>query len=219
MKKFALFMALLVVASAFAADMVSDPTPANSPRDTGRPNMDVETELKWDNGTSSWSYIWYTGAGSWVGNDFSVATLTCYRNITKMRLYLRAGWPNATWEGGRMGVYAFAGGVPGSLLWGPTWFVPTGASGFKDFDIAYNLPTGTNTFIVAWEQFYNYPTADCYNLDSNPTFAGHSWDYYGGSWGVMSNTVGYNNLMLRCLVDQNPGVAPASVGRIKAIYY
>lgn len=215
MKKFALFMALLVVATAFAADMAS--APATGGPDITRPNTDVEVELKWDNGSSSWSHCWYTGAGSWVGNDFTVATLTCYRQITKMRIYCRAAWPNATWEGGRMGVYAFAGGVPGSLLWGPSWMLPTG-SGWQDFAIGYNLPTGTNNFIVAWEQYYNYPNADCYSVDSSTVTTGHSWDYYGGSWGAMSNTTGYNNLLLRCLVDQNPGVAPASIGRIKALY-
>jgi hypothetical protein len=208
MKKFALFMALLVVASAFAADMASAPAPdTNAPV----PHTDAATELKWDNGT---------GAGAWVGNDFNVSTLTCYKNITSLRLSTRSGWPNATWEGGRMGVYAFAGGVPGSLLWGPSWFLPT-AAGWQDFAVNYNLASGTNAVIMAIEQYYNNPTADAFNLDSNPTFMGHSWQYYSGSWSLLSITsvAPYRNIMLRCMVDQNSGVAPASVGRIKAIYY
>lgn len=212
--------ALLAAAGVSAADVATDaaaglPTAADS-------YYDAPTELKWDSGTSSWSHCWYTGAGSWVGCDFSIATLTDYRVITHMRLYCRVGWPNSVWNGGRIGVYAYSGSVPGSLLWGPTWFMPTlTVSGFQDFGVNWTLPIGSSSFLLAWEQYYQYPNADCYTVDNNSITTGHSWDYYGGSWGLVSNTTGYNNIMLRAIVEHvNPvGVAPASLGRVKATYY
>ncbi len=221
MWRWVLGAALLAAAGACAADVAADaaagvPTPAQS-------YADAPVELKWDTGTMSYAYAWYTGAGSWVGVDFSIATLTDYRLITDMRLYCRVGWPNAVWDGGRMGVYAFSGSIPGSLLWGPTWFRPTlSASGFQDFDIGWTLPTGQTSFILAWEQYYQYPNGDAFVVDNNHTATGHSWQYYAGSWSYMSNSsTGYNNLMLRAVVDDvnNTGVAPTSLGRVKAVYY
>jgi len=220
MRRWALGAALLAAAGVLAADVAMDaavgsPTPAE-------PNYyDAPTELKWDSGVASYSHCWYTGAGSWVGVDFSIATLTDYRLITQMRLYCRYGWPNSAWEGGRMGVYAY-GTVPGSMLWGPTWFKPTlTSSGFQDFGIGWVLPAGSTSFIIAWEQYYGYPNADSYTVDNSTVTTGHSWDYYGGSWSRLSNTTGYNNLMLRAVVDDvnNVGIAPTSLGRVKAVYY
>jgi len=52
---------------------------------------------------------------------------------------------------------------------------------------------------------------------------GHSWEYSQGSWSPFesSSILPYRNLMLRMVVDneQNPAVAPSSVGRVKALYY
>jgi hypothetical protein len=75
----------------------------------------------------------------------------------------------------------------------------------------------------AYEQFYNYPNADPFMIDNNPTFMGHSWQYLSGSWAPFeqSNIAPYRNVMLRMIVDneQNPAVAPSSIGRVKALYY
>jgi hypothetical protein len=51
----------------------------------------------------------------------------------------------------------------------------------------------------------------------------HSWEYYRGTWAPLS-TVGnpYRNLMIRVRVEKPrtfPGVAPSSIGRVKALYY
>jgi hypothetical protein len=213
-------VALLIAAGALGADVAID-TPANIPP-PARPNTDASIELKWDTGTLGWSYAWYTGLGSWVGVDFNIATLTTYRLITHLRLYCRAGWPNSTWEGSREAVYAISGMMPGSMLWGPMWFKPTiSTNGFQDFGVGWTLPVGQTRFILAVEQCYNYPNADAYTIDNNHTTLGHSWEYHNGGWYEVSNDNGYNNLMIRAVVDDvnNTALEPASLGRVKATYY
>ena len=51
----------------------------------------------------------------WAANDFSVATLAGYDYIYSSRLYYSPNWPNNTWEGNLMTVFAFSGGTPGSI--------------------------------------------------------------------------------------------------------
>ncbi len=60
-------------------------------------------------------------------------------------------------------------------------------------------------------------------MDNNPTFLGHSWLYFEGTWSPLTEisiTDPYFNLMLRVVVDNehNPGVEPSSMGRVKALY-
>jgi len=187
-------------------------------------------ELSWDNGSRRWSIAWYTGAGSWVGNDFTISTLkTSYVKILKYKYYTRGAWPNVGWDGMRFAFYSFGGGVPGSMLW-PTsgngyFFVPSaGTAGhiWVEFDVDWTCPS--QSFVAAQEQFYNYPTCDPFALDNNTTFMGHSWKYYGGTWGpyLRESDPDYRNLMIRVWVETGqefPGVAPSSVGRVKALYY
>jgi hypothetical protein len=225
----------LMAASALAADMVAEGSgyrggPAFT---TPTPSTDATTELAWDTGTRRWSIIWYTGAGSWVGNAFNTSTLTgktLHVKILKFRLYSRADWPNSTWDGFRIGFYNVSGGVPGSLLW------PTSGSGYffkpapgttshvwVECDINWTCPS--NNFLACEEQYYNNPTADPFGIDNNPTNLHHGWQYYGGTWTEYDGnpeTEPYRNIMIRVQVETGqsfPGIAPTSMGRVKALYF
>jgi len=220
-------------AAAGAADVAVDggpapgPTPPASYAFTDGPTR----ELSWDNGTRRWNYVWYTGAGAWTGNDFNVSTLLAPGESAKLwrfKMYSRNDWPNTVWDGFRIAIYNFTGGVPGSRLWptsGTGYFfrpsIPTNGHVWVECDINWMCPT--NTFIVAEEQFYNHPNCDVFALDNNPTALNHSWEYYGGTWSLFSTSsvAPYRNLMIRVIVetDNFTKVAPTSLGRVKALYF
>jgi hypothetical protein len=221
MKNFALVAGLvaLIAAGAWAADMVVEKAPPATTIGES-PNYDATVELKWDSGATSWLIVWYTGAGAWVANDFDISTVKTYPHIQNIKMYCYMAWPNGRWDGFRLGVYSFPGGVPGSLIWGPEFVMPT-ATGWNNFSVDWTLPSGLKKFLPAMEQFYNYPNCDPHVVDNVPGNSGHSWLYYGGNWGPLTNGTGYYNLMLRVIMDNehNPGVTPTSVGRVKALYF
>jgi hypothetical protein len=229
----ALILGLAIAAPLWAADVFFDGggyTPG--PALTEPASYDQSTlELKWDNGTRKWSLAWYTGAGWVLGNDFDVSTLkTSYVKVSKYKYYTRGAWPNQGWDGMRFAIYNFGGGVPGSMLW------PTGGSGYffkpnagieghiwVEFDINWVCPS--LKFLPSQEQFYNYPHCDPWSVDTNTTFMGHSWLYSSGTWQpyeVSGVSAPYRNLMIRVWVETGqefPGIAPSSLGRLKALYY
>ncbi len=194
---------------------------------TAPPGRDATMELKWDNGTRRWSWVWYTGAGSWVGNDFDLATLSTYRAIAKMEFYTRDDWPNSGWDGFRLAFFDFRGSVPGSRLWptasGGYFFKPRGFHGHVWVEINIGWTCPTVAFVAARDQLYNYPNCDPYSVDNNTVFMGHSWHYYQGKWNLVSFNPpyeAYRNVMLRVVVDdETVSVAPTSLGRVKALYY
>ncbi|MEE9457784.1 MAG: hypothetical protein V3W11_11625 [bacterium] len=217
---------------AWAADAVADGGSSGAPAFAAPvPNDQSTLELVWDSGTRSWSIAWYTGSDTWVGNDFDASTLkTSYAKILKYKYYTRGAWPNQVWDGMRFAFYSFKGGVPGSMLWptsgNPYFFKPSGgiqAHIWVEFNVDWTCPSVK--FVAAQEQFYNYPNCDPFSVDNNTTFVGHSWKYEGGSWapyiaGGVSEP--YRNLMIRIWVETGqefPGVAPSSIGRVKALYY
>jgi hypothetical protein len=221
--------ALMTCGTAWGADVAADgAAPAGTAGLYEPLAFDQSTlELKWDNGTRRWSIAWYTGAGSWVGNDFDVTTVkTSYVKILKFKMYTRDNWPNQTWDGFRIGFYNFGGGVPGSLIW-PTggtgyFFKPSGAGGHVWVECPINWTCPARKFVASEEQFYNYPNCDPFSLDNNTARVGHSWEYYGGSWGPNQGYEGYYNVMIRVWVETGqefPGVSPSSIGRVKALYY
>jgi hypothetical protein len=116
------------------------------------------------------------------------------------------------------------------MLWptggSPYFFKPSGgiqAHIWVEFSVDWICPSVK--FVAAQEQFYNYPTCDPFSVDNNTTFIGHSWLYQGGSWApyqASGVTAPYRNLMIRVWVETGqefPGVAPSSIGRVKALYY
>lgn len=226
MKKFALLVGVAaLVAFAWAADLAVDVAPPSAGKPSG--NNDATVELKWDTGIRGLGLAWYTGAGSWVGNDFDITTVKTYPYIATIRMYSSTAWPNTAWDGMRYAIFSFSGGVPGSQIWpsgSPYFYKPTTGTGWcwVDVPIGWLLPSGTTKFVAASEQFYNYPNCDPHSLDNNPTFMGHSWQYYEGTWSPHEGypSYPYRNLMLRVVVDNdhNPGVEPASMGRVKALY-
>ncbi len=195
------------------------------------PNDQSTLELLWDSGKRGWSIAWYTGADTWVGNAFDVSTLkTSYAKILKYKYYTRGAWPNEGWDGMRFAFYSFKGGVPGSMLWptggSPYFFKPSAgiqAHIWVEFNIDWTCPSVK--FVAAQEQFYNYPICDPFSVDNNTTFVGHSWLYQEGSWKpyqIDGVTAPYRNLMIRIWVETGQefhGVAPSSIGRVKALYY
>ncbi len=229
MKRLVLILAL-AAAQAWAADVAMDgaAVPAAAGWRTAAPADGTTLELMWDNGTRRWSVAWYTGADAWVGNDFDIRTLkTEYVKILKFKFYTRDNWPNTQWDGFRIAFYNFYGGVPGSRLW-PTgspgyFFRPSGLTGHVWVECDINWVCPSRAFVAAENQFYNHPNCDPFSVDSNETFREHSWEYYEGTWAPLSTSADpYRNLMLRLWVETGytfPGVAPSSMGRVKALYY
>jgi hypothetical protein len=215
-----LALTLTAAAAGGAYDVVAPAGPATAAR---VPELDGSRVLRWDNGSPNSFIAWHTGGGAWVGNDFDISTLASYNRVKRIWLYSTPAWPNSRWDGWRLGIFAFAGGVPGSLIWGPKFDRgTTGGYGWNYGDVYWVLPGGVLSFVAAMNQYYNYPNCDPFAVDDNATFRGHSWVYYDGDWTFLStNADPYRNLMLRVAVDdeQNPEVAPGSWGRLKALYY
>lgn len=206
MKRGAIFVLCLGAASAAVVATASDYGGAE-PLLPG----DGSVWLSWDNGTPNNINVTLPG---WIGHEFDVSTLENYSYVNKFRMYMRA-WPNRRWDGGRIGIYGVSGGVPGSLLWGPSFVTPT-REGWNDFDVDYFLGSRPR-FLAFWDHVYNYPNGDTLCFDTGPARS-HLWMYYGGTWGPYTGVEA--NLMLRVRVDDehNPAVAPASIGRVKALY-
>ncbi len=228
MKTVVLAMSLTVmgVGGAWSADCIVDGGPAAFAVSEAA-GSDGTHELKWDNGTRRWSWAWYTGADTWVGNDFDLSTLSSYRAIRKIKFYTRDDWPNHGWDGFRVAFFDFRGSVPGSRLW-PTsgsgyFFKPSGLHGhcWVIINIGWTCPA--TAFVAAEEQFYNYPNCDPYAVDNNTVFMRHSWRYLSGKWEPISFSPpydAYRNVMLRVFVDdETVNVSPTSLGRVKALYY
>jgi hypothetical protein len=183
---------------------------------------DAQVELGYDNGTRKYLRIWSPGKDSWFGNDYDITMISDYRDIVRVRVFSDPNWPNPGWAGFNVGIFAFSGGQPGSLLWGPKFHKPLRRTpGWVSFSVDWVLPASDNAFVAAMEQFYEYPpNADPHAVDTNPTFIGHSWRFVEDKWGPLTYQDGYQNLMLRVVVRKvNVSVAPTSLGRVKALYY
>ena len=214
---------IILVAAAAAAAGAADygaAWPAGPAATTDPPASDASLELKWDNGVPLAHFVNETGRGYWVGNDWDLSAIPRYRAITKIKVYSCGDWPNRRWDGLRLGIYAFAGGAPGSLLWGPKYFKATRAGdGWCGYSVGWTLPAGNKAFVAAAEQYYDPPGADSFAVDIETTFWGHSWERQTGSWVKLPGVDKWRNLMLRVVVNNTPGIAPTSLGRVKALYY
>jgi len=186
------------------------------------PSRDAQYELSWDNGAVGLSGYWLRpGEGCWKGNDFSVATLGSTATIVKLRCCSGAG-NNSVWDGMRFAVFSYTG-IPGAIMWPPSgtpaYAVGSGA-GWQWFDVPVNfdLPLGTTSFLAAEEQYYNEANADPWLCDTAAGL-GHTWETWPGN-GWQKQMDSWHNLMLRAVVSvTSSGVAPNSLGRIKALYF
>ncbi len=185
-------------------------------------------ELAYDTGSPALYLAWYTGGGSWVGNDFDISTLKTEHNVVReIKYFTSPHWPNEIYDGFRIALFDFAAGRPGERLWPEgtegRYVKPGGAEGFKTFWVNYYL--NTKKFVAAVEQFYDYPDCDPYFCDTNATFLARSWQKeLGKTWIPLAgkNPYPYRNLMLRVIVRigySEIGVTPTSLGRVKALYY
>ncbi len=222
MNKVTTFVALglaIWAGAAWGADCVVERA-ASAPAAPEPEATDATVELKWDSGFTMWWMCWYTGRDTWVGTDFDISTISGYRAVHAIKLQSRWDWPNVGWDGFRIGIFDFRGGVPGSLLWGPKFVVPTGSIGWKEFSVGWTLPSGRYKFLAGQEQYYNYPNCDPYALDNNTSFQSHSWQYLRGAWAPHQGYQGYRNLMLRVILNNATlALTPTSIGRVKALYY
>lgn len=214
--------ALFCGGAAYGAEYVAQPEKATP---DGRLPNDTEYELKWDTGVPHSRFCWYSGAGSWVANDFDVSTLkTSHIKLTRLGVYSQAWWPNGRWDGFRVALW---GGRGRCIIWpesGKAKYVkPSGTEGWKWFDVNWTLPKWNYLFLAAMEQRYNYPNCDPFYVDDNPTFRRHSWERYGGLWYRFETMwEPYWNIMIRVYVETGhtfPGVQSTSLGRVKALYY
>lgn len=180
----------------------------------------TEYELKWDNGEWQLSIAAQKGKDVWWGNDFDVSTLKADWRIKTTRVFCRRDWPNNKWDGFRIAYFGFTGGIPDSIIWPenaePKWVKPTGTEKmfWSDFGVNWALPRGRFKFLAAVEQFYNYPDCDAPCFDSEMYNKRHTWRNYP-VWEVYK----YHNLMVRVIVEEATAAAPASLGRIKALYH
>jgi hypothetical protein len=214
-------LAAVGATAAGAADYEVAPAPRGGEAGLPPGTEDGVVELSWDSGTRAYQICFYSGAGTWFTNDFDLAQIRDYRRVTRIKAYVDPRWPNGRWDGFRIGLFAYAGSVPGTLLWGPKYVKPNLTSaGWASFVVAWTLPAAQRRFAAGVEQLYNFPNCDSHNVDNNRTFLQHSWLYYGGSWRPYSNSTGYYNLMIRVRVSNAyVAVAPTSLGRVKALYY
>lgn len=232
---------LVLVAAAAVGAGAADTRIYEPPAWAASPQGDADpTELKWDNGSRKYLVVWYTGQNHWAGNDFAAPTTLTTVRITKLRVYTSSRWPNEKWDGMYAALYAFtagSGGNPGavgSMIWptgedpSPHYFKPgvtfPNGEGWVDVPVNWSAPAHTYTFLAAFEQRFNDPNCDPFAVDTNRTFRRHSYEYAaGGRWGFLEpSSDPYRNLMLRAVVKEGtcqPAVTPASLGRVKAVYY
>ena len=213
----------LAAAAAWSAETIAvGPVPATGGTVTpAGGNNDSQIELYWDSGTCTGDFAWYTGTNTWGGVDFSISTIAAYTYIYSSRIYYYPYWPNGTWEGNGMAVYAFSGGTPGSVMMPSRYVRGSGTvGGWQSFDVSWGLPGGVQSFVMCFSQLYNYPGVDpVYPLDSATNYGIHCWYYYQGVWAHTSSLYA-GDLMLRATVDDtHSAVAPASFGRVKAMYH
>ncbi len=212
MKRGGIFVICLgAISAAVVATAVDYDAPEPNRDPAWRLSGDGSVWLYWDNGKPNNINVTLPG---WAGYDFDVSTLENYTYVSRFRMYMRA-WPNRRWDGGRIGIFTFSGGIPGSLLWGPRFVMPA-QEGWNDFEADCFLGS-RRKFLAFWDQFYNYPNGDTLCFDTGPARA-LKWVYRNGIWGPLGDPNA--NMMLRVQVDDehNPAVAPASIGRVKALF-
>ncbi len=201
--------ALVAAAAAWGADITVTSKPAAAPAGPQAPNprgTDGTMELKWDSGSPGYYIQWYTGSGAWVMNQFDTATISGYNHVDSVRFYAQS--PGT----GRIKV------ASGSQVWGPEFRTCT-AAGWNELSVDWTLPGGATDLGVYWEQFYNYPSGLGFYLDGQNGTGSHSWYYYNGWYPITSLGYGNRAVLLRAVVSNNSGVAPSSLGRVKALYF
>jgi hypothetical protein len=139
--------------------------------------------------------------------------------VKYLRIYCHREEPNEQWDGFRIALFAFQNGVPGEMMWPqsgePKWVRPEIGyqAGWYDFPVDWYLPV--NSFVAAWEQFYDPPDCDAISFDDGGWCCERTWRRGEGVWSKMDCSA---NLMVRVYAELMGGVAPASLGRVKALY-
>ncbi len=184
----------------------------------------AEYELKWDNGNVGYNAYWvFGGRGCWLGNEFNVSTLNA-TYVSRLKVMSAGFLINGQWDGFRIALFGFSGS-PGRMMWpesGVPMFVRGSGNGYVwcEFPVGWTLPGGTTALLAAQEQYYSYPHCDPYCFDNNATDLGRTWQTSPPSTGWNLFAAGtYRNLMLRVFVADTQEITPASLGRIKALYF
>jgi hypothetical protein len=141
--------------------------------------------------------------------------------VKYLRIYCHRGGPNENeeWDGFRIAIFDFEDAVPGKILWPtngePLWVRPEIGSycGWYDFRVDWMGPW--NVFLAAVEQYYDPPNCDAVSFDAGSWQSEHTWYAVDGAWMRFDQGT---NLMLRVQAELQGGVAPSSLGRVKALY-
>ncbi len=98
-------LAVLVAAVAWGADVAvahgGATATTTGPPAVARPGTDATMELKWDDGTRTNEWAWYTGADAWQCQEFDISSINMCNYIEYIRFNTYPNWPNNTYEGGR----------------------------------------------------------------------------------------------------------------------
>lgn len=182
-------------------------------------------ELRWDNDVLRYCVAFQHGRNTWAGIDYDTSTLkTTKWRLARVRANL--GWgENERWDGMRLAIYNMSGGKPAEIIWpksGTPKFVkgygtPEPLAAWCEFPVGFELPSPK--FVVALEQYRDWPLCDMYGVGYGLGYAEkHVWlNHWNAGWAHTEIGV----WMLRAIVagPTNVGVAPSSLGRVKALYY
>jgi hypothetical protein len=140
--------------------------------------------------------------------------------VRYIRVYCNQELPNGRWDGFRIAIFDFTGGVPGSIVWPrngePKLVIPHTDCGWGWCDFNVYWPLENYRFVAAREQFFNGPDCDaaCFDDDSGVTRDKHTWLKCDGEWSKHEGA----NLMLRVVVGDMGAVSPTSLGKVKGLY-
>jgi len=189
------------------------------------PAFGAEHELQWDNDVFRLAVHFQYGEGTWAGLDFDTSTLKT-ANWRLKRVRANLDWAaDERWEGMRLAIFDLAGGKPGQIIWPrsgtPKFIMPYGTPStvctWCTFPVGFDLPQPE--FVVALEQYYDHPFCDSYGAGYGRGNAEkHTWlNHWNAGW--VRTEIGV--WMLRAVVEgpTNIGVAPTSLGRVKALYH
>ncbi len=173
-------------------------------------------ELSHDNGniTNAWAY--YTGAGSYVGDQYDTPSDWSY--LTGIKYYVWTGWPDSTFQGFTVACWKMESGTPGAVIWptdgNPKYNPNTGGNWITQpvDPLIYLQDAAPNGFLVGISQLYNIPVCDAFSVDDTGP-GPYDWTYYSGAWGAAA----YGKGSARALGYWTP-VEPTSLGSLRALY-
>jgi hypothetical protein len=193
MRKVFLAIVVLVMGAAAYPPALSTTGPAYD----AHPGPPTEYEFYWDDGMLFSGWCWYSGGNYWaVQFDDEKTGGVADGLVTSYGAVTRPNWPDSTYQGCYMHVFADDVGYPGADL-DRTYLGFTGSGTFEWVDASVGLTT--SVFYIAFEQIGDSSHCDSVAVDA---VAGtHNWTGYMGGWSEISI---FSDFMLRCYWDGEP---------------